>query len=168
MALWRAIISPWNVAEPAGSQDDICWWRCHKRAVGKGGPAPCRTASAFLTCEGIPVGEARLTVPIIQQILTPRRGTKRWPDARARADGSRWKRARNAARLTESAADDDGDDGKGVDGQKDDGKGVDRQGDDGKGVDTREDDGDMEDVCCPSTHAHTTVAVALELPARRP
>jgi hypothetical protein len=26
----------------------------------------------------------------------------------------------------------------------------------------------MEDVCCPSTHAHTTVAVALELPARRP
>ncbi len=112
MALWRAVVPPGNAAKPARGQDDICWQHCHKRAVGKSGPAPCRAASAFLTCEGIPVGEARLTVPIIRQILTPRRSTKRRPDARAHADGGRRKCARNAARLAEAAADELGEEGE--------------------------------------------------------
>ncbi len=111
MALWPAIVPPGNAAEPAGGQDDICRRRCHKRAVGKSGPAPCRVAPAFLTCEGIPVGEARLTVPIIRQILTLRRGTKRWSDARTRVNSGCRKCAHNVARLAEVAADEPGEEG---------------------------------------------------------
>ncbi len=55
----------------------------------------------------------RLIVPIIWQILTPHRGTKRQPDALTRANGGRLKLARNAARIAESAADELGDEGDG-------------------------------------------------------
>ncbi len=50
-------------------------------------------------------------MPIMRQILTPRRGTKRRPDARARTDGGCRKRARNVAYAAEVAADKPGEEG---------------------------------------------------------
>ncbi len=98
----------------------------------------------------------RLIVPIIWQILAPHRGTKRWPDARARADGGRRKRTPNAACLAKVAAEEQGEERaageRGEDNSED--------GDDGEG----RADGDVEDVRCPSTHAHTPIAIALEPP----
>ncbi len=70
---------------------------------------------------------------IIRQILTPRRSTKRRPNAFARADGGHQKRAHNAARLVEAVADEPGqagDAGESIeDDDSDDGDEDDRDGD---------------------------------------
>ncbi len=95
-------------------------------------------------------------MPIIWQILAPHHGTKRRPDARARADGGRQKRARNVNRLAKAAAEEQGEERAAGKRGEDDSE----DGDDGE----RRADGNVENVRRLSTHAHTPVAVPLELP----